>query len=198
MLKGNKTMRLFSYYNFKFMTYTLVIMAVTLHGCTKSGWQAKVDSELSAFGHRNWIVIADAAYPKQSAPGIETIVTGQGQLEALTVVLKKIESAPHVRAIVFLDKELEAVTEKDAPGVGAYRIQLRKLLENSKVQTLPHEQIISKLDEASQLFNILLLKTDITLPYTSVFLQLDCGYWTEEKEARLRHILDGDTVNNNP
>ena len=39
-------------------------------------WETALQSKLPVFGHRNWIVIADAAYPKQSAPGIETIYTG--------------------------------------------------------------------------------------------------------------------------
>ena len=41
----------------------------------------------------------------------------------------------------------------------------------------------------SKMFNVLLLKTDMVLPYTSVFLQLDCGYWNAEKEQRLRDAL---------
>lgn len=37
---------------------------------------------------------------------------------------------------------------------------------------------------------ILVIKTDMTVPYTSVFVQLDCGYWSPEKEARLRRALE--------
>jgi len=33
---------------------------------------------LPLFGHRNWIVVADSAYPAHSMPGIETIVSGAG------------------------------------------------------------------------------------------------------------------------
>jgi hypothetical protein len=176
----------------------LIWLTLLIAGCARISWQERLDSDLSGFGHRNWIVIADAAYPKQSAPGIETIVTAEEQLEVLTVVLKKIEDARHVKAIVFLDDELHAVPEKDAPGVEAYRIHLMQLLQDNPIKMMPHEQIISKLDEASQLFNILILKTNMTLPYTSVFLQLDCGYWTEEKEKRLRNKLDENRVNSNP
>ena len=45
------------------------------------------------------------------------------------------------------------------------------------------------LDEAGQTFRVLIIKTDMTLPYTSVFLQLDCGYWTAEAEKRLRETM---------
>ena len=33
-------------------------------------WQSKVTKTLKLFGHRNWIVVADAAYPKQSNAAI--------------------------------------------------------------------------------------------------------------------------------
>ena len=55
---------------------------------------------------------------------------------------------------------------------------------------MPHEDIIAELDKASEMFNVLLLKTDMTLPYTSVFLQLDCGYWNADKEKRLRAAFE--------
>lgn len=156
----------------------------TLAGC--SSWRNTIKERLPEYGHRNWIVVADSAYPKQSAPGIETLYTGQGQLEVLKTVLDEIEKAPHVQAVVMLDAELDSVSEKDAPGVGLYRSHLKQLLKGKRVNVMKHEDIISKLDEGAKLFNILLLKTDMTLPYTSVFLQLDCGYWDAEREARLR------------
>ncbi|MCU0782363.1 MAG: hypothetical protein MUF04_14880, partial [Akkermansiaceae bacterium] len=39
-------------------------------------WEALLASELPRLGHRNFIVIADSAYPLQSAPGIRTVATG--------------------------------------------------------------------------------------------------------------------------
>jgi L-fucose mutarotase/ribose pyranase (RbsD/FucU family) len=152
-------------------------------------WQAKLKSELPAMGHRNWIVVAAAAYPKQSAPGIETVYTGGDQLDVLEKVLKAVEKASHVSAIVLLDAELDSVSEKDAPGVTAYRARLKKLMEGREPKVMLHEDIIKKLDEGSKLFNVLLLKTRLTIPYTSVFLELDCGYWSGEKEKRLRDAI---------
>ena len=75
--------------------------------------------------------------------------------------------------------------EKDAPGIQAYREELTKALGELPVTSLLHEQIIAKLDEAGKTFHILVLKTNLTLPYTSVFFQLQCGYWTAEAEANL-------------
>ena len=40
---------------------------------------------------------------------------------------------------------------------------------------LPYEEIISKLDRAARSFRGIVIKTDMTIPCTSVFLQLDCA-----------------------
>ena len=56
---------------------------------------------------------------------------------------------------------------------------MAKRLKGQKVTSLPHEKTIEQLDEAGQTFHVLLLKTDLTLPYTSVFIRLDCGYWSD-------------------
>ena len=52
-----------------------------------------------------------------------------------------------------------------------------------------HEEIIARLDQAGATFRILILKTRMTLPYTSVFFQLECGYWTAEAEQKLREAI---------
>ena len=154
-----------------------------------STWERKLSRRLPLFGHRNWIVVADAAYPVQSNPGIETIVTGADHLHTVNRVYDQIAASAHVRSNIYLDHELDYVSESDAPGVGAYRQQLQVTFGDALVQKLPHEQIIAKLDQCAQLFRILILKTDLTIPYTSVFFELDCGYWSAEAEARLRKTM---------
>jgi L-fucose mutarotase/ribose pyranase (RbsD/FucU family) len=163
---------------------------ICLLGCQNMEWQAKLKKNLPELGHRNWIVVADSAYPRQNSSGITTLVTGCDQLDVLEAVLKAIDGAPHVRAIVQMDQELTYVDEAEAPGVTAYRGRLKTLLEHKTVQVKPHETIIADLDKASKMFNVLLLKTTMTVPYTSVFLQLDCAYWTADQEANLRQALE--------
>jgi hypothetical protein len=96
----------------------------------------------------------------------------------------------HVKPVIFLDAELAHVAEADAKGTTAYRDALTKLIGQRAVQSLPHEKIIAKLDEAGKSFHVLLLKTSLTIPYTSVFLQLDCAYWNADAEKRLRATLE--------
>jgi hypothetical protein len=166
-----------------------VIAVGLLCGCGGNGWRARLDGRLAEYGHRNWVAVIDSAYPKQSAADIETVVTGEDHLEVLEVVLDKIEKAPHVQAIVMHDAELASVADSDAPGIADYRNRLKNLLKGRQVKVMPHEQIIARLDESSKMFNVLLLKTDMVLPYTSVFVELDCGYWGPQKEKRLRDAI---------
>jgi len=142
-------------------------------------------------GHRNWVVIVDSAYPLQSSAGIETIYTGEDQLSVVKAVMAEVKKQKHVRANVFLDKELKFVDDKAARGIDAYRKDLAKLLKGASASSLLHEDIIKKLDEASKTFHVIVLKTKLTLPYTSVFLQLDCGYWSADKEKAMRQKMGG-------
>lgn len=171
---------------------TVFAMTILVAGCATSednGWRNKVASELPVLGHRNWILIADSAYPAQSRAGIETIATGADQIEVVKTVLGAVDNTKHVRATVYLDAEMKYVSEKDAPGINAYRKELTSLLGKRAVKQVPHEELIAKIDEAAKTFRILIFKTELTLPYTSVFLELDCGYWSLEAEQKLRRAI---------
>jgi len=148
-----------------------------------------VRAELPKLGHRNWIVIADSAYPWQSRDGIETVIASDDQLQTVKAVLDAVDQTHHVRPNIYLDSELSHVPEADAPGVSYYRDRLNELLDKRSVQSLPHEQIIAKLDESAKVFHVLIVKTNMTIPYTSVFLQLDCAYWGADAEKRLRDAI---------
>lgn len=152
-------------------------------------WKAKLQRELPLLGHRNWIVVADSAYPLQTAPGIETIYVAADQLEVVKGVIAELAKTQHVKPTIYTDAELKHVAETNAPGISAYRDGLSKVLQNQPVQVLAHEQIIAKLDEAGKTFKVLLIKTPLTKPYTSVFLQLECGYWNAESEKQLRQAM---------
>lgn len=152
-------------------------------------WERHLSSCIPLFGHRNWIVVADAAYPAQSKPGIETIVARADQAHVVKKVLEALTASAHIRAKVYVDRELAFVDEADAPGVADYRKELKAVLEDAHMERLPHEQIIHKLDQCAQVFRILILKTETTIPYTSVFFELDCGYWNAMAEERLRQAM---------
>jgi D-ribose pyranose/furanose isomerase RbsD len=170
---------------------------IILSGCSrvdKQEWRDSLAENVELLGHRNWILIADSAYPFQSRAGIETIATGRGQIEVVEAVLKAVEDADHVKAKVYLDKEIVYVPEENAPGITSYRKELKALLADREVSMVPHEELIAKLDEAAKTFRVFVLKTNLILPYTSVFLELDCGYWDSRAEAELRKSMEEDSL----
>jgi hypothetical protein len=152
-------------------------------------WRSILRERVQLFGHRNWIVIGDAAYPVQSSPGIETVSAAAGQLEAIEETLAAIGASGHARPIVYTDRELQFLTEADAQGVDAYRGRLAELADAYDRRDLPHEELVSRLDHAGKMFRILVVKTTMRLPYTTVFLNLDCAYWDAEAERRLRAAM---------
>ncbi len=157
---------------------------------TADNWKTEVENTIQLFGHRNWIVVADGAYPKQSNPAIKTITVDADQLEVVKFVQEAIEKTKHVQANIFVDKEMAFVAEKDAKGIENYRLELNKILNAKNLSTKLHEEIISDLDKSGELFDVLIIKTKLAIPYTSVFFRLECGYWNAEAEKNLRTNLN--------
>ena len=167
----------------------LLILTASAADHPSNDWRVRLAEELPLLGHRNWIAVVDSAYPLQTSSGIETVETDSDQLEVVKTVLEQVGRTKHVRPVVFTDAELKVVPETDAAGVTVYRQALGQLLGKTGTQSLRHEEIISRLDEAGKTFHILVLKTKMTIPYTSVFVRLDCGYWTDDAEKRLREAM---------
>jgi len=179
---------------FSITAVLLLALAVPATGAAQdkqkpSKWRARLEQELPLLGHRNWIAVVDSAYPLQTSGGIETVETDADQLEVVQTVLGELSKAKHVRPVLFTDSELKVVPESDAAGVSAYREAMSKLLGKSEAHSLPHEEMIAKLDEAGKTFHVLVLKTRLTIPYTSVFIRLECGYWSADAEKRLREAM---------
>ena len=154
-----------------------------------SNWEKILKERLPLFGHRNWIVVADSAYPAQSRAAIETVWSGADQVAVLKKVTAALWASAHVTPIIHADQELSFVSEKDAPGINAYREKLTALV-GAEIQYTPHEEIIAMLDGAAELFKVLIVKTTMTIPYTSVFFQLGCSYWSAGAEKRLRSAIE--------
>jgi hypothetical protein len=164
---------------------------------SSSDWKAVLQSRLPLYGHRNWIVVADSAFPVYAEPGIETIVVNQDLLSVLRYVTSAISSSRHVRATVFLDKELEFIDEPDYPGVSELRRQIAAAFAKAQVSSVPHSEVMSRIDEAGKTFRILFIKTKETIPYTSVYMRLDCGYMNDAVERRIRTAM-ADSGNRQP
>lgn len=173
------------------ITALLMLFMPPAYSQNNAPWQQKLEQELALLGHRNWILIVDSAYPLQVSPGVETIETGADQLHVTRDVLEALDHSIHVTPNVYLDAELPFVTDQAAPGVGVYRGHLKEILKDRPVKSLPHETLIKQINDAGQTFHILVLKTTMAIPYTSVFLQLDCKYWPPAAEQQLRQAMRG-------
>jgi D-ribose pyranose/furanose isomerase RbsD len=152
-------------------------------------WEEVLRSRLPLYGHRNWIVVADSAYPAPASGGTETIVAAREHVAILAQVLRTLGQFTHTRPIIYTDSELRFVQEEDAPGVTAYREHVARLAHGLEMRALPHEEIIATLDRVAQKFRVLLIKTGMRIPYTSVFVELVCGYWNADAESRLRAAM---------
>jgi len=82
----------------------------------------------------------------------------------------------------------------DTPGTRTQLgVAMREMAKDAgfriQVQTMPHADVMNKVDEAGKTFRILFIKTTSTIPYTSVFMRLDCGYLSDEGERKIRAAI---------
>jgi hypothetical protein len=151
-------------------------------------WKKELRELLPLLGHRNWIVVTDMAYPLQTQPGIKTVYAGEDYFTVIEYVYKAIEGEKHIKPLIYQDRELSFMDDGDAEGVEAFRRQIQALM-GDKLISMPHESIIGRLDEVSRMFSVLIIKTPLTIPYTSTFFELDCGYWGSAKKAALQRKI---------
>ncbi|GBC97689.1 hypothetical protein HRbin17_00178 [bacterium HR17] len=149
----------------------------------------ELDELLPMLGHRNWLLITDMAFPALSGAGVQTLWAETDILSVLDLVLDLLNEYQHIRPRVWLDAELDFVQDDWAQGISEFRQALAERLRDLPVYRLPHEQLIAQVDEAAQRFQVVIIKTATLLPYTSVFLELDCAYWDSEREALLRATM---------
>lgn len=149
-----------------------------------SNWENKVEEGITLLGHRNWIVITDMAYPLQSQPGIDTLFTNESYEEVLKTVFAVIKNSPHVYANIYQDAEINLLKDSDLNGVDEFKKYTREILGEDIIYK-EHEQLIAKLDEVAKVFNVIILKTTLTIPYTTTFFELDCKYWDAQKQKIL-------------
>jgi len=180
----------------KLLVVTFLLCVPALHAAPPDeplSWQARVAQALPLLGHRNWVLIVDSAYPLQSSPGIETIDTRAPLTVVLRMVLGEVDNSEHLRPDIYMDAELPYVTDQDAPGVSQYRANVTDLLRAWPVQSQAHGQLIDTVDKDSRTFQVLVLKTNSTIPYSSVFIHLKAKYWSDEAESRLRQKMGSGT-----
>ena len=172
-----------------------------LSGCQDANpaereWKEQLYKNLAIVGARNWIVIAESSFPAYTGAGIKTMVSDKTSDEVLLDVLNMLEEEAHVVPRIMISSELRSVTEDYAPGIKRYRNNINKMLPGRQHFELMSRTINSLIEDAAKQFNVLVIKTKTSLPYSNIYIELDSGYWNSESETALRKSLEAkDAVN---
>jgi L-fucose mutarotase/ribose pyranase (RbsD/FucU family) len=153
-------------------------------------WKGSVNQQVNQLGYRNWIVISEASFPAHSRPGTRQVIADAEVPEVVDYVLNAIERTQHVRPQVYLTREMRAVENDFAPGIDAMRERIRSSLHGHQPTELDQQSLITLLESAHLSYDVLVIRTPTALPYTSVFLELQPGYWDAESEDRLRQRIN--------
>lgn len=160
----------------------------------ENAWQAAVDRQAGQLGYRNWIVIAEASFPAHSRPGVRQVAAPVEIPEAVDYVLHALEQTENVRPQVYLTRELRSVENDFAPGIDDFRKRLQDSLHGHEATELDQQSLLTLLEDANRSFDVLVIRTQSALPYSSVFLELQPGYWDAESEARLRQRIESERM----
>lgn len=155
----------------------------------QSVWRTAVANQVGQLGYRNWIVVAEASFPAFSRVGVRQVPADVEIPEALDYVLASLEQTQHVHPRIYLPRELRSVENDYAPGIESYRKRLVVALHGHETTELDQQSLITLLQDANRSFDVLVIRTTTALPYTSVFMELEPGYWDSEAETRLRERI---------
>lgn len=89
----------------------------------------------------------------------------------------------------YQDEELKALTDDLCPGIQDYRSTVQKFVPESEVSYVRHDKLLSRINSVSNSYNVLVIKTKLVLPYTSLFIELDCKYWNKDSQEKLEKTL---------
>jgi L-fucose mutarotase/ribose pyranase (RbsD/FucU family) len=168
----------------------LLMTAGCMHMGSENTWRAAVDNQAAQLGYRNWIVIAEASFPAHSRSGVRQVAAPVEIPEALDYVLQALERTENVRPQVYLTRELRSVENDFAPGIDDMRKRIQTSLHGHEPTELDQQSLLTLLEDANRSFDVLVIRTQTALPYSSVFLELKPGYWDTDSEARLRDRIE--------
>jgi hypothetical protein len=113
---------------------------------------------------------------------------------ALAYVLQAIDQTQHVKPNIYLTRELRSMSNDAAPGIDELRAKLKESLHEMETTSLEQESLMTLLADANRSFDVLIIRTTSALPYSSVFIELQPGYWDAEAEQKLRERMEQDKM----
>ncbi|MBT7957912.1 MAG: hypothetical protein HN759_01140 [Akkermansiaceae bacterium] len=171
------------------------LLPLLLSGCFGNSdisrpWKKTIRSELTYLGARNWVVVAEAAFPVQSRRGIRVIYIDAEIPDLVDGIEQVIEEKHHVKPRIYVTAEISKVEYDYAPGVKYYRKELESALHGREALALNNNMLMRMLRDTSKTYRLLIIKSRTALPYSSVFMELGSGYWDEESESHLRDMME--------
>jgi L-fucose mutarotase/ribose pyranase (RbsD/FucU family) len=173
-----------------FVSFGCAGISVPFATKSSSEWQAAVDRQVGQLGYRNWIVVAEASFPAHSRHGVRQVTADVDVPTALDYVLKTLERTETVRPQLYVTRELRSVENDFAPGIDDLRKRIKSSLHSHETTELDQQSLLTLLEDANRSFDVLVIRTTSALPYSSVFLELQPGYWDVESETRLRERIE--------
>jgi L-fucose mutarotase/ribose pyranase (RbsD/FucU family) len=174
--------------------FAAVAAVLMTSGCSfmssENTWRAAVDSQAAQLGYRNWIVIAEASFPAHSRTGVRQVAAPVEIPEAVDYVLQALERTENVRPQVYVTREMRSVENDFAPGIDDMRKRIQASLHGHEATELDQQSLLTLLEDANRSFDVLVIRTQTALPYSSVFLELKPGYWDADSEALLRERIE--------
>lgn len=153
-------------------------------------WEEHLVDELPLLGHRNWILVVDKAFPMPAkSEGYVVINSNEEPLKVLSKTIEMIAGQPHIKPVFYNDLEFNFIREDWVEGITKYRDELNRLIDKNNIKQFPHEDIFKMFSEGDSRFRIIIIKTNGLIPYSSVFIELDCGYWNSSYEKALRDSI---------
>lgn len=172
----------------------LIFACVLLPGCGAlkqgNGWRDALAAQTAQLGYRNWIVIAEASFPAHSRSGVRQINATEEIPAVLDEVLRTLERTEHVTPRIYVAREMRAVENDYAPGIDEFRKQLQGAMHAHETTELEQQSLMTLMEDTTKSFEVLVIRTTTALPYTSVFMELQPGYWNADSESHLRDQLE--------
>ncbi len=170
-----------------------MIFAITFVGCGVSSnqkdWKTSVNHQARQLGYRNWIVIAEASFPAHSRAGVTQVNADAEIPEVVDYVLNTLEQTQHVKPNIYLTRELRSVENDVAPGIDELQVRIKNSLHGHESTEIDQQSLLTLIESAQSSFNVLVIRTTTALPYSSVFLELQPGYWDADSEKELRQRI---------
>ena len=186
-----------SYKVFAYLSVFLLLAGCVGNLSHDSAVVKQLRPKIRELGGRNWIVIAESAFPIRNNAGLEVIAVDADIPYLVETVGQLIEETYHVRPRVYETTEINHVDYDYAPGIKNYMEQLELALHGRPVITLDHEMLLQLMDNTSEKYRVLVIKSNTALPYSSVFMELGSGYWDTDSESKLRETIEQKLKNPN-